>query len=227
MNKLYIFKTIVFFQLFYFSNSLFAGDWTRINANTIKFKGEITFDEYNNYLEIIGDNDEVIIVDSEGGFTGAGVDIGLDMLDRDLTVIVRNECLSSCANYLFLAARKKIIDNGYVGFHGSNTEYQKHDLDNDIMEMRGDGLSEFELSNYVKLIKEISEKEEKFFDRVRVDKSLFEVSRLDDKGSGDGRVYSFLALSIKAFADFKIYNVSGVVNINTDPEYAPFIYLKK
>lgn len=217
---------LILFSLFLHSINVHAGEWLRINESTIKFEGEITFEEYENYLAIISDNDRVMILNSEGGFTGAGVDIGLDMLSRDLTVIVRNECLSSCANYLFLAAEKKVIDNGYVGFHGSNTEYEKNDLENDVEEMKNDRLSEHEISNYVSLISEISSKEKEFFDKVGVDPRLFEISRLDDKGARDGNVYDFLALSLRAFSEYGIDNVSGVVNINTDPSYASSVYLK-
>lgn len=209
------------------SMNAYAGYWSRVSANTLRFEGEIGFDEYENYLKIISDEDKIIIVNSEGGFTGAGVNIGLDMVDRNLTVIVRNECLSSCANYIFLAAQKKIIDNGYVGFHGSNIEYQKYDLNKDLEEMRLEGLSETELSNYKNLIREISSKEEIFFKKVGVNKKLFEVSRLDDKGSGNGKSYSFLALSLRAFGDYLIYNVSGIVNINTDPSHLSYVYLKE
>jgi len=56
--------------------------------------------------------------------TGGDVDVGMDLaewvLDHRLDVVVNDYCLSSCANYVFPAGRRKIIaPGGVVAWHGS------------------------------------------------------------------------------------------------------------
>ena len=61
-----------------------------------------------------------LIVTSGGGEIGAGMRLGNWVLDHGLDVEVVQVCASSCANYVFTAGRRKIIDDGaIVLWHGS------------------------------------------------------------------------------------------------------------
>ena len=57
---------------------------------------------------------------SSGGDVDLGMDLAEWVIERRLDVLVLDHCLSSCANYVFPAGRKKIISQGaVVGWHGS------------------------------------------------------------------------------------------------------------
>jgi len=61
-----------------------------------------------------------VIVNSPGGDVKKGLELGREIKRRNLDLIVWDRCSSSCANYLFLGARRKIIPEGtLVMWHGS------------------------------------------------------------------------------------------------------------
>ncbi|MFZ6755551.1 hypothetical protein ACO0KY_19560 [Undibacterium sp. Dicai25W] len=59
-----------------------------------------------------------LVVTSGGGEIHAAAEIGLIILRNNITVIASEYCLSSCANWLFLPAKEKILSkNALLGFH--------------------------------------------------------------------------------------------------------------
>jgi hypothetical protein len=49
-----------------------------------------------------------------------GMDFGEWVYERSLDIIVNDVCLSSCANYVFTAGRRKLIlPGGFVAWHGN------------------------------------------------------------------------------------------------------------
>ncbi len=61
-----------------------------------------------------------VVVDSPGGDVVAGLRLANWIVDRQADVEVENRCESSCANYVFAAGRRKIIDDrALVVWHGS------------------------------------------------------------------------------------------------------------
>jgi hypothetical protein len=70
-----------------------------------------------------------VVIESPGGPVTPAMDIALAMMERGIDVIVKHKCLSSCANYIFLAAPHKILVNkAVVGWHGSPASYPKEKL---------------------------------------------------------------------------------------------------
>ena len=60
-----------------------------------------------------------LFMNSVGGDVEAGLAIARSVLKNDMDVVVDGICLSSCANYLFLAGRTKtVLPLALVGFHG-------------------------------------------------------------------------------------------------------------
>lgn|GEM_PF-6046093 len=87
----------------------------------LTLKGELNKNLYNYYQSKISKNTKKVVVTSLGGDVKYGIYIGKDIFDRKLDVIVRDYCLSSCANYIFLAGKNKIIENNsIIGFHGTS-----------------------------------------------------------------------------------------------------------
>lgn len=58
-------------------------------------------------------------IDSNGGDIMAAMKFGEAIYDLTMNVVVTNKCASSCANYIFSAARHRTIEAGaYVMWHG-------------------------------------------------------------------------------------------------------------
>jgi hypothetical protein len=61
-----------------------------------------------------------LAINSSGGEVNTAMDFGDWIFEQRLNVRVVDRCLSACANYLFTAARQKIIEPGaIVAWHGS------------------------------------------------------------------------------------------------------------
>jgi hypothetical protein len=63
---------------------------------------------------------EILAITSLGGNVDAGIRLGQWILDNNIDVSIPSYCLSSCANYVFLAGkRKSIAPRAVVAWHGS------------------------------------------------------------------------------------------------------------
>ena len=81
--------------------------------------GEIVDEDAKQIEKYFGIGIEMIIVRSGGGSVVGALEIAKEMNKRKINMIVDKYCLSSCANYLFIAAYKKSLLSGSVlGFHG-------------------------------------------------------------------------------------------------------------
>lgn len=95
--------------------------WHKINSNSLFYFGIIDHATRTNFFAAITPSIKNIYIESPGGSVDAALDIGLYIADHNMSVAPRRFCLSSCANYIFLAAKEKVIPKGYfVGFHGDS-----------------------------------------------------------------------------------------------------------
>lgn len=61
----------------------------------------------------------VVVADSNGGITRETIDLVFDIGVNEYDLVIRKNCLSSCANYLFVGARRKFLLSGAkIGWHG-------------------------------------------------------------------------------------------------------------
>lgn len=92
------------------------------SEDTIFFMGQTSFENFEALQRLNNERPgalKKLIVSSGGGNTIAGLEFGKFIRDNHLTVEVRDACVSSCANYIFPAAKKKILEkNAIVGWHG-------------------------------------------------------------------------------------------------------------
>ena len=71
----------------------------------------------------------MVNIKSEGGVTKDGIALGNWIHTNRLAVKVLEYCFSSCANYVFTAATRKVVSNfAVIGFHGglSSSTFQLH-----------------------------------------------------------------------------------------------------
>lgn len=65
------------------------------------------------------DKPAILAIRSKGGVTDAGIEMGRWVHQRKLTVKVVEYCFSSCANYVFTGATRKVVSNfAVIGYHG-------------------------------------------------------------------------------------------------------------
>ena len=88
---------------------------------SLTFTGLITLESVTAFINGAGDGKYArIVLDSPGGNVADALVLGNWIVDHELDVEVKKDCVSSCANYLFAAGRRKIIDDGAViVWHGS------------------------------------------------------------------------------------------------------------
>lgn len=104
-----------------------------IDGNELHYVGSLTADANQRAFELFGKaqpRPAILSIRSKGGVTEAGLELGRWVHARGLTVKVMEYCFSSCANYVFPAAPRKLVSNfAVVGYHGglSSTSFQLDD----------------------------------------------------------------------------------------------------
>lgn len=88
----------------------------------IEYSGSIT-EAKNDVAFALYDNAPIkpkrLVISSPGGAVDYGIQLGEWVLQNQLDVEVGDYCMSSCANYVFLAGNEKILGkHSFIGFHG-------------------------------------------------------------------------------------------------------------
>jgi len=85
------------------------------------YKGELNPGHNLKFFQSIAGQDiKKLIITSYGGEVEAGIELGRWVFDRGIEVIVSGYCFSSCANYVFTAGSRKVIQPGaVVAWHGN------------------------------------------------------------------------------------------------------------
>lgn len=98
-----------------------AGPSVRAAGPTLCFSGEITRASAERAMALIAADRAIstMVITSEGGEVTVSVRLARAIRARGLTLVVQRQCASSCANFLFTAARRKIVaPRSLVVFHG-------------------------------------------------------------------------------------------------------------
>jgi hypothetical protein len=103
-----------------FSNPKFS--IVRIDSKTIKISGPILEPMFRHINDVLTPETSIIQLAPEGVDTPEAskvADIAELMMARKMGLVVDGVCLSSCANYLFVAAEtRKVLSGSVVGWHG-------------------------------------------------------------------------------------------------------------
>lgn len=110
-------------SLFWPSRFAYAADFSSERVGEVLyFTGKLTQTSVTVIRTFIAEKGASIVIDSEGGDVLTAISVGKDLAASDVKVIVRNYCISSCANYIFLGAkRKRLMEGAVLGFHGAPT----------------------------------------------------------------------------------------------------------
>jgi hypothetical protein len=93
-------------------------------GDAVIFQGRIEGSSVEAFVKTLDEHPEItrLVITSGGGEVNAGLDMGEAIHARQLDVEVPAFCLSSCANYVFPAARRKRLGHPLaVGWHGNMT----------------------------------------------------------------------------------------------------------
>jgi len=93
-------------------------------GDAVVFRGRIDRASVGEFLRIVQERPDIsrLVITSGGGQVTAALDMGEAVHARRLDVEVPVACLSSCANYVFPAARRKRLGHPLaVGWHGNMT----------------------------------------------------------------------------------------------------------
>jgi hypothetical protein len=97
-----------------FSNPKFL--IVRVDSKTLKISGPILEPMFRHINDVLTPETSIIQIDSEGGDTAEALNIAELMMARKMGLVVDGVCLSSCANYLFVAAEtRKVLSGSVVG----------------------------------------------------------------------------------------------------------------
>ncbi|UCD67639.1 MAG: hypothetical protein JSW48_12520 [Betaproteobacteria bacterium] len=190
------------------------------SGDTIIYRGRLT-EQGLDALRNTADSPRVttLLIESSGGEIVVGMDFGNWVVEHELNVIVDRACLSSCANYVFTAGRRKEIRSGaVVAWHGSAKQPGLLEQLNELVEadIASRGLPPQERQREVRRARRANvkyltgaiRKQDQFFYRVGVDEY---VTRIGNDRYG---VRGFFYLSVEDMAEF------GIQEVTADKDYA-------
>jgi hypothetical protein len=139
------------------------GKWSRLNDSTLSFRGSIDSGSEKEFLALVDARISRVQVSTFGGDVESALVIADYLHDHKIDLEVEEVCVSSCANYWFPAANRKIVPVGaYVGFHG--------DVTSSIPYWHNPS------AEAIKFAQETSAKEQAFYQRIGLNPKLFQFS---------------------------------------------------
>ena len=93
------------------------------SVNILFYEGEITQGKNEVLFKLFNSNDNIgmLEINSEGGDVFASMELGNWIIANNLDVKIGALCASSCANYIFTAGNKKILqEHSLLLWHGSS-----------------------------------------------------------------------------------------------------------
>ncbi len=185
----------------------------KINENDALYSGAISLVKNKIFFaEIAGRNIRRLIITSSGGEVAAGIELGRWVFKNNIVVIVSGYCFSSCANYVFIAGRKKIIQPGsLVAWHGNYHHLQATGLWRDNIKSRMKRTNEDLTIATAMISKQVSKLvnlEKDFFNMVGVNQYICWVGKMPPYNASN--YYSMSASDMSHF---------GVTHVTTADDY--------
>ena len=175
----------------------------------IVFNGTITVEAYDHLAKLLDSLEKVpgrLSITSSGGDASAGIDFGLLIHKFGLDVYVPAYCISSCANYVFTAGRKKLLEqHSFLMWHGGATqqgiaeppECEKDGWYDELFDCDPEQFS----NEFDPIVAKWLEKERHFFETVNVDQRITILGQLEEIRCGEGHT------------DGWYYSVADLINL--------------
>lgn len=180
---------------------LVAGDETAFYSGEISQENNQRFFKHLNSRKI-----HHLIITSPGGEVEAGIQLGRWVYDNRIDVEVREYCLSSCANYVFPAGKRKQINAGaIVAWHGNYIHLQETGLWMDDVQSRMRTTGEDEKiarAHVARAVARLVQMEKTFFSHIQVDPLLCWVGKRQPHNVAD---YYFMSAT-----DMQRFGLTGL-----------------
>jgi hypothetical protein len=158
------------------------------------------------FTRVAGQEVRRLLINSGGGDVAAAIELADWVHAQQLDITVTGVCLSSCANYVFPAARYKVIRPGaIVAWHGNYHHLAHTGLwrDDVALRMQRDGEDEQTATRYVQAqVAQLVALEREFFARIGVDEQVCWIGKQPPYHVPD---YYFLSV-----ADMARFGITGV-----------------
>jgi len=191
--------------------------------DSLRIEGDITlemYEEIKETLEIKTVNR--FLISSPGGDIDASLKIGYLIYSKNIAVEIIDYCVSSCANYLFTAAKqKKIHDGAIVVWHGNSEQKDWREFDlcgRTVSSFDGMPMSEDE----IKELSQLSEKKE-WKKRRKKESDFYKTIKVNDYIARVGQEPIFLGNFTMSISDMSKF---GLKNIYAPVDYASENYCK-
>ncbi|HHG0699602.1 TPA: hypothetical protein ACPUGV_005070 [Klebsiella pneumoniae] len=181
---------------------------THLVFDTLYVDGNISKNDDKVLSEIIENHlipVRTISINSGSGDIETAINIGRIIYDKGISIEVRRLCLSSCANYLFPAARNKIINYGsIIGFHGSpNSDDSKF-----ITTVDGTTTSDPAITD--KIFSEIRKTDKLFYNKIHVSWMMPLCGQKENIGDPDTGLSTYNEKDFAQFGVKKIFHTRMV-----------------
>jgi hypothetical protein len=178
------------------------------NPDTAVYRGEINAETNQRFFaQVAGTTPRRLVVDSPGGEVEAGIVLGRWVFEQGADLVVEGECLSSCANYVFTAARRKTVRPGaVVAWHGNYHHLEATGLWRDDVAARRARTGEPEATAEQAVraqVERLVALERAFFATIGVDERLCWVGKRPPH-----EVPNYFTLSAEDMARFGVFGVS-------------------
>jgi hypothetical protein len=188
-----------------------------LEGDRVRYAGELTDAGFAALRSIVrGKPVHTLTITSAGGEVNAGMDFGEWTFERRLDLEVDDICLSSCANYVFPAARNKLIRPGaLVAWHGSARQHGlmenlEREIDGRVRSLAGpqrDRERQRMRRATADYLERSQRRQDAFFQRIRVEEF---VTRVGAEEYGMSGLYF---LSVEDMSRF------GITNVIAPPDY--------
>jgi len=189
-----------------------------IEGTTVIYAGKISEKRVDLLLNTVkGKKIETLIINSGGGEINAAMKMGHWVFDNSIDVVVDGICMSSSANYVFTAGRRKTIKNGsIVAWHGNALQksgMSEKDIRESVIKAFNELPEDEKKKNLEDLVKESIEqmrgymadsikRQAAFFSKIGVDEYVCRIGN-EEYGARD-----FFILSKEDMGRFGITNVT-------------------
>ncbi|NLJ25775.1 MAG: hypothetical protein GX354_10240 [Firmicutes bacterium] len=189
-----------------------------LQGTTVMYVGKVNELSVERLLAIVsGKTVTELIISTSGGEVDAGMRMGEWVYDNQIDVVVDGMCMSSGANYVFTAGRRKTIrENSIVAWHGSMiSETSDEEIRTAVIEgyeqLPEAARAEIDLDDLIgQSIRQAREyiatnraKQAQFFEKIGVDEYVCRVGN-EEYGAED-----FFCLTVEDMARFGIRNVEA------------------
>jgi hypothetical protein len=164
-------------------------------GDAVVFTGRISAVAARQFLGLLEDGKRTrLVITSPGGDVAAALDMALAIHERQLDVEVPTACLSSCANYIFPAGRRKTLGHpDAVGWHGNMVH---------VLYLQQTGQQSWSAAE-IESARQLAVRENDFYSRIGVDGFVAWFAKLPPYAIDD-----FYWLSVADMGRFGIRQVS-------------------